>query len=241
MLISVTRTQHGTKPITFHPLRLSDGSIAQMCMLSIDVDGFSPEMFFQHGLEMPTAVSKSVPRRQAEYFYGRLAARHALVSFGQSHAHIGTGFYREPLWPDGIVGSITHNLSYAAAIALDRRSHAAIGIDVESIITPELRDAVTMVAMSSDELAYLSSISIDIDFLITVVFSAKESFYKAAFPSVRRFFDFDAIILRHFDEQHGVLTFEIRESLGAMLTPGLLLKIRFGVIDERVICTSCDW
>lgn len=220
-----------------------DGRTLPLSLLAIDVDGYSDSLFDAHGIAMPPTIARSVVKRKAEYLHGRLAARRALARFGLGHVQVGIGEQRQPLWPAGIIGSISHNRRYAAAVALDGREHGAIGIDLESVIPADPRDTLWNTVVSPAERSYLQGLSgpVPLEFLLTVVFSAKESFFKAAFPMVGRFFDFDAIVLTAFDSGRRTLAFEVRDYLCPQLIPGAVRLAHYDIIDPDTICTSCNW
>jgi 4'-phosphopantetheinyl transferase EntD len=117
------------------------------------------------------AVRGAVAARVAEFATGRVAARSALAALGASPAAVPVGPRRIPQWPPGIVGSITHCAGLAAAAVGWSADWWALGIDAEPAIALEddVRDAVT----TPVERAALSD---PLD--ATVVFCAKEAFYK---------------------------------------------------------------
>jgi 4'-phosphopantetheinyl transferase EntD len=53
-------------------------------------------------------VARAVPQRRAEFATARHCARNALAELEVAPAPILTGANREPVWPHGFVGSITH-------------------------------------------------------------------------------------------------------------------------------------
>jgi hypothetical protein len=61
-------------------------------------------------------LRNSVPKRQAEFVAGRICAREALTGWGHDNVVVGIGAHREPIWPQGLLGSITHCADYAAAV-----------------------------------------------------------------------------------------------------------------------------
>jgi enterobactin synthetase component D len=224
-------------------LRAWNGDAIALHLLPLGLGSYTVHEFARHDIPMPEAIARSVPKRQAEYLAGRLAARQALTPFGLGHVHIGTGTAREPLWPAGILGSISHNRHLAAAVAVDTAVHGAIGIDVESMVEAHMQAALTSLAISPQEMAVLERAcpTLPMEWLMTVVFSAKESFFKAAFPAVGRYFDFDAIALRTFDWLAHTLTFEIREALCPALMPGRLVQARYVKLDADTVCTYVGW
>lgn len=81
-------------------------------------DQFDQRLFDSAGLECPPHVARSVVKRQAEYYHGRLCARRALQSIGIHDFTVHTGKQREPVWPPGVIGSISHNGEFAVAVAM---------------------------------------------------------------------------------------------------------------------------
>ena len=231
------------KTVVRHVLLGHHDDAVQICLLAIPANGFSDLKFEEHGIKLPSSIARSVLKRRAEFFYGRLATSYALAEFGLAQSTIEIGKSRQPLWPSGIIGSITHNERYAAAIALDQRRHRAIGIDLESIIPVGMQDALLSTVISPKELDYLRGLktSLPLDFLLTLVFSAKESFFKASFPLVGRYFDFDAVALSVLEVGRGTLKLEIREYLCAELVPGDTRLVHYNMIDSTTILTSCEW
>jgi 4'-phosphopantetheinyl transferase EntD len=229
--------------VTEHLLPAPNGGVFPLSLLTIDVDGYTDGLFDAYGIAMPPTIARSVAKRRAEYLHGRLAARHALARFGLAHVQVGIGDQRQPLWPEGIIGSISHNRRQAGALALDGRVHGAVGIDLEHLVPADMCDTLWQTVVTPCEQAYLRELSAvqPLESLLTVVFSAKESFFKAAFPMVRRYFDFDAIALTAFDIERRVLEFEVREYLCPQLVPGVTRSAHYDWIAADTVCTLCNW
>ena len=77
------------------------------------------------------SLGRAVEKRRREFITGRACARAALAHLGFDPVAIATGSYGEPLWPAGIVGSITHCRGYRASAVANVDEHGAIGIDAE--------------------------------------------------------------------------------------------------------------
>ena len=92
----------------------------------VRVAGFDDAMFAQAGVGRPASIMKAVVKRRAEFFYGRLRAQAPLAALGFNGVTVGTGAMREPLWPEGVIGSITHSGDLAAAIALPARRYRGV-------------------------------------------------------------------------------------------------------------------
>ncbi len=143
-----------------------------------------------HPAEAP-AVTSAVDVRRREFTTGRHCARRALARLGLAEVAIPVGPNREPRWPAGVVGSITHCAGYrAAAVALDRHL-ASVGIDAEP--HARLPDGVLDLVALPDERTRLELLAgsrpgVHWDRLL---FSAKESVYKAWYPVAGRWLGFE--------------------------------------------------
>src|SRR5512134_460449 len=76
-------------------------------------------------------VARAVDKRRREFAKGRACARAALARLGCVAGPLLTGSEREPLWPDGVVGSVTHTDSYCAVAVVRSAACAGLGIDAE--------------------------------------------------------------------------------------------------------------
>src|SRR5450830_253804 len=78
------------------------------------------------------SIAGAVPARIAEFAAGRHCAHQALQAFGvAADVPLLRGPRREPLWPAGLVGSITHTAGYCAAVVAPASACAGLGIDAE--------------------------------------------------------------------------------------------------------------
>ncbi|MEI9992984.1 MAG: 4'-phosphopantetheinyl transferase superfamily protein [Rhizomicrobium sp.] len=122
-------------------------------------------------------VAKAVPKRVAEFAAGRLCARHALAELGHTDFQLLRDASRRPLWPDGIVGSITHTDGYCGAAVGRQSAISSIGIDAEEIV--RLDDSILRAICTPEERARLEEADTAKRQCATaLVFSAKEAFYK---------------------------------------------------------------
>jgi 4'-phosphopantetheinyl transferase EntD len=129
-------------------------------------------------------VGRAVPKRRQEFAAGRLCARRALAEFGISDFPVLTAADRQPIWPDSVVGSITHTAGFCAAVIALRRDIAAIGVDSEVVgdVNVEIWPRICVPA----ETAWLRSLpAAEHPAAAALIFSAKEAFYKCQYPLVR--------------------------------------------------------
>ncbi len=169
------------------------------------VDG-ADDLFAQEA----AAVDRAVPRRRAEFAAGRRCARAALARIGIPPAPLLRGEDREPLWPSGAVGSITHCVGYVAAAVAPTEVMRSVGIDAE--VHAPIPDGVLNRIARPEELEWMATRDGDGVCWDRVVFSAKESAYKAWYPLARRWLGFE----------DATLTFapELGTFLATLLVPG---------------------
>jgi enterobactin synthetase component D / holo-[acyl-carrier protein] synthase len=154
------------------------------------VRGESPPVFLYP--EEAAEVRAAVDRRRQEFSTGRFCARQALRKLGLPASPILRGPNREPLWPAGVVGSIAHCAGLCAAAAALDIDMVAIGIDVE--IHDELPHEILKLALTHEH-AWLADAPSGVHW-DRVIFSAKESVYKAWFPLAAEWLDFDDVAVR---------------------------------------------
>jgi 4'-phosphopantetheinyl transferase EntD len=141
--------------------------------------------------EEEAAVTNAGDKRRREFVTARNRARAAMARLGLAPGPIVPGLRGAPGWPPGVVGSITHCAGYCAAAVAHDRDVVTIGVDAEPHDT--LPDGVLDVVSSAQERARLAMLSarrpeIHWD---RMLFSAKESVYKAWFPLTRRWLGFE--------------------------------------------------
>jgi 4'-phosphopantetheinyl transferase EntD len=128
-----------------------------------------------------SAVSNAVPARRAAFTAGRACAHRALQQLGAPVCPILKGQHGEPLWPSGVVGSVTHCAGYRACAVAHADVIATLGIDAEEH-APLSRGVLSRLA-TLDELASLQALAgSGAPHWDRLLFSAKESAYTAWFP-----------------------------------------------------------
>lgn len=135
-------------------------------------------------------LTRAVPKRRLEFTTVRVCARTALAELGIAPAPILPGTRGAPGWPDGVIGSMTHCDGYRAAAVALGSSGASIGIDAEPH-GPLPEGVLKMVARPEehDRLAALAEQDPGVHW-DRLLFSMKESVYKAWFPLTGLWLDF---------------------------------------------------
>ncbi|HTI21211.1 MAG TPA: 4'-phosphopantetheinyl transferase superfamily protein [Kutzneria sp.] len=155
-------------------------------VVSADVLGDDPDARLLP--EEEPEVAKAVEKRVREFTIARSCARRALGKLGLPETPILRGAKRQPLWPAGIVGSITHTRGYYAAAVGRADEVLTVGIDAET--HAELPDGVLGVVTLPEEREMLSRLPSG-TFWGRILFSAKESVYKSWFPLTEKWLGFN--------------------------------------------------
>ena len=166
--------------------------------------------------------------------HGRTCARATLAALGFPDQAIPVGASREPVWPDGVVGSISHCGPVAAAAVAHRHAFAGLGIDLE-LAEPLDETELNMICRESER-AWLQNTDGSLP-LAKLIFSAKESIYKCVWPEIGRFVDFQDIGIRIDIAANTFKAVEWAENLPAPIFDGV--AGRFLIRDEWIITTAC--
>jgi 4'-phosphopantetheinyl transferase EntD len=147
-----------------------------------------------HPLEAAT-VERAVAKRQREVASGRAAARRALAALGYPEMALPRGNGGQPLWPRGVVGSITHTdtLTVAAVALCSHRDGLGIDAEPDGPLEPDLWPAIT----TEEELAALRALPPhEAGAHARWIFCAKEAAYKCQYPSTGLLLDFGDLQIR---------------------------------------------
>lgn len=188
-----------------------------------------------HADEDAAVGERAVPRRRREFALGRTATRRALASLGIEPQAIPRGPQREPQWPTGVVGSITHTAGWAIAAVARADTCGGVGIDLEH------RDA--WFEGLADEIAFgpeadrLRALPPSERPAATLeLFAAKESVYKAFFPRVGRYFGFEAARVQPVGDG---LTAELVEGLDPRWPARRPVPVGYRWVGELLIAAVC--
>jgi 4'-phosphopantetheinyl transferase EntD len=177
----------------------------------LDIELFSEEH---------AALGRAVEKRRREFVTARACAREALARLGLPPAPIASGERGEPLWPHGVVGSITHCAGYRGCALARAAELLGIGIDAEpndplpagvlaSVSLPQERTMLARLASQEPTIHWER-----------LLFCAKEAIYKVWFPLARSWLSFEDALLTFDDPAAGVRAGTFQAQL---LVPGPLI------------------
>lgn len=180
------------------------------------------------------AVNTFHPERKKEFIMGRVCACQSFKEcFGEDLLNLPANTDRSPVWPSKAVGSISHNKNWAGAAVAKSSDLIGLGIDFELIgrAKPEISSHIT----TGHDLVNHPSLSEEE--LLTLIFSSKESLYKALYPIIKKFFGFQAAALREVDTDNGSFVIELLTDLSEDFGPASrhVFHGRFAVNEETCL------
>jgi 4'-phosphopantetheinyl transferase EntD len=145
--------------------------------------------------EEEAVIARAVDKRRREFTTARGCARKALATLGHGPVPIVPGERGAPSWPEGVVGSMTHCDGYRAAAVAPADRVRTVGLDAEP--NGPLPDGVLDTIATPAEIGWLAGLGADGSGVCwdRLIFSAKESIYKAWFPLTRRWLDFESAVV----------------------------------------------
>ncbi|WP_344071234.1 4'-phosphopantetheinyl transferase family protein [Streptomyces crystallinus] len=201
---------------------------AEVVVAELFADPPKVELFPQEA----EVVAKAVDKRRREFATVRLCARTALGRLGHPPGPIlpvreGPAWaQRAPRWPEGVVGSMTHCDGYRAAAVAPASAVASVGVDAEP--NAPVPDGVRTMVTLPEERVTLDRLTRTHPAVAwdRLLFSAKESVFKAWFPLTGRWLDFGDCVITP-DPELGTFT-------GALRVPGPVVDgVRHDVFRGR--------
>ena len=177
-----------------------------------DYSEYNPGLFRKYNVVKGDNLKFAVNKRQAEYLVGRYCALKALEKLSKQDMAAYTvlsGKHREPLWPENIVGSISHTSDCALCAVGNANVFYGIGIDLEVILTPLQAQDVALQVHNTHELQQLKAVGISDHVATTILFSAKESLFKGIFSQVGEYFGFEKACLININSKLARLDFKL--------------------------------
>ncbi len=186
-------------------------------ILSADVSDLFPEE--------QAMMARAVDKRRREFRAGRLAFRRALRALSLPETALVNGSDRAPLWPPGIVASLTHTKGHCSVVMASQSRDApepiaALGVDVEQ--ASPLKEMLWDSICTKNDLAFLAAQpEAERGVLGKVIFSAKECAYKAQYTLTSQYLGFHAMHLEPFADGRWRATFT--QESGNVFRPGDVL------------------
>lgn len=200
------------------------------------LQNFSDELFIKHRVDIPKVIECSVETRRAEFLAGRMMAFQALKFSGfASHEQIKASKNKGPIWPCGYLGSISHSKEFIFTAACEGKKCNSLGVDLEHIFSLETYNNVSKHVHTKSEINIFLNTGISELAASTIIFSAKESLYKALFKYVNQFFGFEVANIISVDMKTYTLEIELIEEFRLKYNLKDKYKCYFNKINDIVI------
>lgn len=189
----------------------------------------------RYNIKLPLIIANSSVRRRAEYLAGRIAANKVMTTLGYPQFNLLPSQNQFPKWPKGIQGSISHHSHLAICIARQapKVELYGLGIDIEMILSPQLAMKLWPKIVSLIELKFLETLPLPFCISLTLVFSAKESLYKALFPTVKCHFDFLDVQVISFTRTQ--LTLKLLVELSLQIGTNMIFDCHYAIQDNEIL------
>lgn len=187
-------------------------------------------------IALPPPLTTAAAKRQAEFLGGRLSARRALGDLTGQASTPARNAQQLPEWPQGVTGSITHSRGLAAAVVAKRANFQSIGLDAEVVMSDERATRLAPQILVESERQWLERLPRHAcgDF-VTLVFSLKESLFKALYPLVHQRFYFPDARLIEWNAEQGTVMIELLKTLSPRWSNGSRLCGQVTKIDDYLL------
>jgi len=177
---------------------------------------------------------RAVEKRRLAFALGRTAARDALNELGIGAVAIGRGAAGEPLWPEGVVGAISHAGDVAIALVGRQDDYVGLGVDVEELSRGPSARAARLICRPG-EMEWVD-VAAGTERL-AMVFSAKEAVFKTVFPIEHVWLGFADAELT-WRAERGVFEARLLKSPGAHYPVGTILEVHCTLTPRQVVSTT---
>jgi 4'-phosphopantetheinyl transferase EntD len=178
-------------------------------------------------------LANAVLARRNEFIAGRCCARMALAQIGQAACALPIDVDGLPIWPIATLGSITHSRGLCCAVAASANNMMYLGVDLEK--TNRLSSRAMERVVHPLEVATVG----ENQALGSLLFSAKEAFYKAQFPILGAKPNFKDLALQIHGNTQRLSVLEIASNLPVQLRDAThRMEFRYQFVGDYVV-TLC--
>ena len=195
--------------------------------------------FTSKGISLPQNMREDVPKKKAHFLGGRYCAHQALSLMKRNESDVPDTYENEkndlvpiqkseqgaPIWPEGVIGSITHTENFIGAVVESAEKLRGIGIDTEKILGPQ--SVVMVESLVATEEEKRKSLSFDPFEYFTLIYSAKESIFKCLNPIIQKYIEFHDVTIENvcFDSQ--AFTFKLLKDINEEFKEGMSFEGSF--------------
>ena len=205
-----------------------------------NVANFRYELFDEFSVECPKELKSAANKRYADFLAGRIVAQTALKTL-DAPIHVKFGSDRAPVWPKGFCGSISHSGKIAIAACSSIEKNRSIGIDIETADTKNIESSLIPLTVSLKEVQKVltENNNLDQSFAALLIYSAKESIFKAVYPHVLKYFDYLDVSLLEYQHNTQVMKFVFKNTISPSFVCGDHIYVSWRKCDDAIL-TLCS-
>jgi len=188
-------------------------------------------------VELPLLSDRAVEKRKNEFYAGRWCAAQAIYQKSRCYLTPKINVDRSPLWPVGIVGSISHSKDKAISVVTSSDKYVGLGIDIQDEISIGEQVDISDLILSAGEAKLCRSLTTYKAF--EVFFSAKESIYKALYPSCRDLFEHKDVEIVKVNEHDLTLEICLLRDLKTSWFKGQVFTVQYFTSQTYVLTWVC--
>ncbi|WP_343594990.1 4'-phosphopantetheinyl transferase superfamily protein [Acinetobacter sp.] len=186
-----------------------------LALCEFDYQSFDESLFDELAIDRPVNLISSLFVRQSEFLAGRYAAKLALTAIDRKLCfdQVVVGLRKQPIFPDNLIGTLSHSHIMAICAVTTSKEVHYLGVDIEPTMTRAVSFAVERKVFTCNELNSLMVHGINREVAATLIFSAKESIFKAFSKQIKHGINFENIKLSTSINRNHVIsmTFEVQE------------------------------
>ena len=186
---------------------------------------------------LPKALDKAIDKRKIDFITGRLCVAQALSALDPKRVWppVTMGLDRLPLWPEGIVGSITHTEGFTSACVALATDFDSVGIDAEKIMPLAQAEKIRKAISFESEIKLMQSDGFELAAALSLIFSAKESLFKCLYPLVQINFGFLDAELSSLDTGKEIFSIQLLRELSGKFGKGTTISGNFTMSESLVL------
>ena len=203
------------------------------------------ESFFSsQGISLPQDMVENVPKKKAHFLGGRYCAHQALSMMKKKdlgvsensennhdhHISIKRNEQGAPIWPEGVIGSITHTENFIGAVVESSEKLRGVGIDTEKVLGPQ--SVVMVESLVATEEEKKKGLAFDPFEYFTLIYSAKESIFKCLNPIIQKYIEFHDVTIESVCFDDKVFCFKLLKDLNEEFKEGMTFEGTFN-LDEN--------
>jgi len=204
-----------------------------LAVCHFDAHKYHDALAVEWDIALPARLKQAVSKRRAEYLASRLLVRSVMAELGIADFTLSSAPDRSPCWPAGVQASLSHSAGVVVVAAT--RQPCAVGVDVEQLMSETTAQETAELLMNEQERQLLQTLPVSFSAAATLLFSLKESLYKALWPQLHQPMDFldAALVSADFAQRRAVL--QLTQNFGAGFALGMKLEARFLWREKQVI------